>query len=111
MVFDDGLEMGSAVVCSDPTDGFVRLASIWLRGLPGNVAGFGARVIVESGGKTWIHDVQNLRSVGQSPPGVHVGLGVLSRLDRLVVKWPDGAVSEFLHLPANRVLTVHHPRL
>ena len=53
--------------------------------------------------------MMNLRTVGQSPSRIHFGLGRLSRLDSLEVRWPGGARSLGESLPVNRVITVEHP--
>jgi hypothetical protein len=38
----------------------------------------------------------------------HFGLGQTSRIDSMVVKWPDGKMQVFLNVPTNQKLTVDH---
>jgi hypothetical protein len=47
--------------------------------------------------------------MGQEPAEAHFGFGVESRVDALVVYWPDGAVSTVTNLPSDRVVTVRSP--
>jgi hypothetical protein len=39
-------------------------------------------------------------------PRLHFGLGDATKIDRLEVLWPDGAVEVHENLPARRLLTV-----
>ena len=57
---------------------------------------YGAQLIVHAGGRRW------LRSIGpgfsyqsSSDPRAHFGLGDADRVDRVVVRWPDGRVEHF----------------
>jgi hypothetical protein len=44
-------------------------------------------------------------------PRAHFGLGEATSVERLVVRWPSGAVSELTGVEGNRVLTVDEPRV
>lgn len=74
-----------------------------------NRQGFGARVELEAGGRTWMRELHGLRGVGQSDSALHFGLGELEQIDRLVVTWPDGSQQEATDLPTRRVITLIHP--
>ena len=40
-------------------------------------------------------------------PVLHLGLGATTRLDTVLVHWPDGRLSRLLNVPANQCLTVY----
>ena len=80
-----------------------------LVGPPGNRDGFGAHVTVETRGQPELQELLGLRTLGQSAPVLHFGLGESPRADRLEVRWPDGHISAATRVPARRVVTVTHP--
>ena len=82
---------------------------IRLEGTGFNRQALGARVDVEAGGRRWSREIHALRSYGQTPPRVHVGLGSIDRIDDLRVTWPDGATSIAGNLPTRRTITIQHP--
>ncbi len=63
---------------------------------PPNIDAVGAKVQVVAGDRVWTRWVAaGGRSFGASPPLVlHFGLGMRDRVDRVLVTWPDGAVTE-----------------
>ena len=70
----------------------------------------GARVIVEVGGRTWSRDVRPAYSFAvANDPRVHFGLGDAERVDRLEVRWPDGAISKRTAVDVNRILRLPAP--
>ena len=82
-----------------------------LLGAGDNAEGFGARVLVEAGGRSWLDEVHNMHSVSGEPSELHFGLGGLDVVDRLEVRWIDGAVSVAERVPVRRRITVTHPSL
>ncbi len=80
-------------------------------GLPENREGQGARVTVEAGGQVHVRELYNMLSISGQPPELHFGLGEVELIDRLHVRWIDGAESEAEDVPVNRRLTVTHPTL
>ncbi|HLK60959.1 MAG TPA: CRTAC1 family protein [Chthonomonadaceae bacterium] len=70
-----------------------------------NRDGYGAILTVETGGrklKRFCHaDGSYLSS---SDKRVHFGLGTTTKIERLQVRWPDGHVDTFHHLPVDRIL-------
>lgn len=88
-------------------------AGAWLEvdlvGPPGNRDGFGAQVVLEADGRRELQEMLGLRTLGQSAPLLHYGLGGVSKVDSLEVRWPDGHVSRASRLPVRRVVTVTHP--
>jgi hypothetical protein len=83
--------------------------TVRLDGTPGNRDGFGARVTVSAGGRTQIQELHSLRTVGQSAPELHFGLGEVERVDELRVRWPDGAESVHTDLTVRAHVIVRHP--
>jgi hypothetical protein len=72
----------------------------------------GATVRLESAGgrqMRYLSLAHGFMSAGE--PVAHFGLGPDQRITRLVVDWPDGAVSEFHDLPADQVYTITAPAI
>jgi hypothetical protein len=68
-----------------------------------NRDGIGARLTVSTGSLRQVWEVK--RTVGIyscSDPRAHFGLGESTRVDRLRVRWPSGAVQELRDVPADR---------
>ena len=76
-----------------------------------NALGWGARLEIEAGGRSWVKEVWNVKGLAQGSPRVHVGLGEIESVDSLWVRWPDGATTEATDLPVRRLITVTHPDL
>jgi hypothetical protein len=87
----------------------------WLRvdlvGPPSNREGFGARIVVEAGGRSYLREMHGLHAISQQPSELRFGLGYPDHADRLQVFWADGATSTFEDVPANRRVLVVHPDL
>jgi hypothetical protein len=67
----------------------------------------GAKVFLTAGGVRQRADVFSGGSYGSSSdPRVHFGLGTLSRVDKLEIHWPSGAVEEISVPGIDRILTV-----
>jgi hypothetical protein len=65
----------------------------------------GARVEVLAGGVRRLNDVRSGGSyLSQSDLRVHFGFGDLSQVERVSVRWPDGAVEEARDVPTRRHL-------
>jgi len=64
---------------------------------------YGAEIRVQAGGKTWLTLVNPGQSYLSSiDPRAHVGLGDMTKVDRIEVRWPDGSREEFAGGPADR---------
>jgi hypothetical protein len=74
-----------------------------LKGPPGMLTPFGARVILRRpDGKTPTRELYPANGFrGQSDPRIHFGLGSLSEVPPVEVKWPDGRAERFRHLQLN----------
>ena len=70
----------------------------------------GSRVAVEAGGRSWIRYARPASSFAvANDPRVHFGLGDAGRIDRLEVRWPDGAVTERTGLDVDRIVRLLAP--
>lgn len=79
--------------------------SVRLVGTHHDSTAIGARVTVEAGGKRQLQEVHSGGSyLSQSDLRLHFGLGGAERVDRIVVRWPDGTEEEARDLPARRHL-------
>ena len=66
-----------------------------------------AMVTVRAGGKTQVRRMNRGGSFcSSSDPRVHFGLGASTRIDELIVRWPDGAEQRFHDLAADQRVRV-----
>lgn len=78
-----------------------------LRGTKSNRLGIGARLTATANGQPLVRELYPLNSYrSQAPSLVHFGLGDADRVERLVIRWPSGAVQELTNLPADRHVVV-----
>jgi len=70
----------------------------------------GARVTVRAGGRSFSRDVRPAYSFAvANDPRVHFGLGDANQVDRMEVRWPDGAVTDRANVEVNRILRLLAP--
>ncbi len=82
----------------------VRIALI---GEQSNRPAIGARVELRVGGRRIVRDRFAANgSVGQGPPELLIGLGNVTSIEELVVRWPGGSSQRFSELPVDRTLTI-----
>jgi enediyne biosynthesis protein E4 len=78
-----------------------------LAGTQSNRTGLGARLTLAGGGHTWVREVTTAGSyLSASDPTAHFGLGPLTRLDRLTIRWPSGKSTTLPNPPVDRILAV-----
>ncbi len=87
----------------------------WLRvklvGTKSNRNGYGAKVVVKSGGQTFTREVTATRSyLAQSESVVTFGLGAGTKVDALEVTWPGGRRQTVSVEKTNTLLTVEESR-
>ena len=87
----------------------IRPLSSWLqvdlRRSHGNRFAVGARIEIEAGGRRQVREVTAGSSyMSQSALPVHFGLGSATRIDRLIVRWPEGFEKMITDLPVNQRL-------
>ncbi|HEY0655566.1 MAG TPA: VCBS repeat-containing protein [Chryseosolibacter sp.] len=70
---------------------------------PGGSNSFGTRVTVYTNGKTFVREHLPVRGFQSSVDHrLHFGLGTISKIDSLVVAWPDGTEQSFEAVGANQ---------
>lgn len=75
-----------------------------LRGRGPNRLAYGARVEIRAGSQRWIAQVSPSSAyLSSSDPRVHIGLGEVSAVDRVVIRWPDGQRQELTGLAVDRI--------
>jgi hypothetical protein len=74
---------------------------------------YGARVSMKAAGQTWLSYVSPASSyLSSSDPRIHFGLGPVTRIDELTIRWPDGSTETHRNLAADhfyRVMRGHPP--
>ncbi len=90
-------------------------AGRWIRlelvGTRSNRDAIGALVRVTAGGRTIVRQRKGGCSMqSTNDPRLLIGLGAVDEVERLVVRWPSGAVSEREHLATDRTYAVMEPR-
>jgi hypothetical protein len=76
-------------------------------GTRSNRSAIGARVALTSGGRTQIQEVRSGGGyLSQSDFRLHFGLGSETRIDRIEVFWPSGAIQKIAGQTADQVITI-----
>lgn len=82
-----------------------------LRGRPGNRDAIGSRVIIRAGGKTFRRENYTLNTfAAQSDPRVHFGLGEISTVEEVEIRWPEGKLQKIGPLRAGRYYEIEEGR-
>jgi hypothetical protein len=86
-------------------------AGSWLRvrleGAPPNTQAVGATIRVVAGGTELVRVIRaGSNYVSQDPAEAHFGLGAATRVERVEVRWPNGAVTTSSAVDVNRALVV-----
>lgn len=76
-------------------------------GTVSNRSGYGTRITVEAGGKTWIQDMGTGSYVSSNSPYLHFGLGEQTLVDHLTVRFPSGTVVGKASVPVDQTLIIH----
>jgi hypothetical protein len=80
---------------------------IRLRGVRSNRNGFGSQLAITAGGMRQTAELESGSSyLSQSDQRVHFGTGAASRIDRLEIRWPGGAVDVLTGVQTDRTITV-----
>ncbi|HEY2249704.1 MAG TPA: CRTAC1 family protein, partial [Planctomycetaceae bacterium] len=98
---------GPAMLLENRTQSDNHWLKLDLRGIAPNIFAYGARVVGRAGDQTWLADVSPASSyLSSSDPRVHWGLGNVSRLETLVIRWPSGREQTLQNVRADRILRV-----
>ncbi len=81
----------------------VRNGNHWVsfltRGIKSNRDGIGAKIMLKAGTRTFVDEVRSGSSFDSSnDTRVHFGLGGITKLDSVQVRWPSGLVEQFENL-------------
>ncbi len=80
--------------------------NVAVTGTKSNRSGIGARIIVTAGGRKRVSEVMSGGSYYSSNSLVsHFGLGSISTVDQLEIRWPSGLVQKWSALAVNQRLT------
>jgi hypothetical protein len=78
-----------------------------LVGVVNNLDAFGANVVINAGGQSWIDEVSGGSSHGsQNSSILHFGLGSTGIVDELTVYWPGGRTQVLEDVLPNQVITI-----
>ena len=83
---------------------------IRLVGTRSNRDAIGARVYLEAGGKKWMKERHGGGSFESSnDPRLHIGLGGISKIDSIEIRWPSGLVEKKTGVPIDQTVTFVEP--
>ena len=67
----------------------------------------GAQLTIRAGGRAVRRDVRTAYSyLAANDPRVHVGLGTVTAVEAIDVRWPDGVTERFGPFEADRIVTI-----
>ena len=73
-----------------------------------NRDGYGAKVTVRAGGRAWVREMRTAHGLYSAhDPRLHFGLGDVSAIESVEVRWPNGIVQVVSDPPLDALLTVH----
>jgi ASPIC and UnbV. len=82
---------------------------IKLKGPAKNPIGIGADVYVKTTEITQFQELQLTRGYESSVSNIlNFGLGTVTKIEEVVVQWPDGKVSKISNVPANKLLEIDY---
>jgi len=88
---------------TEPAGNWIELK---LTGTKSNRDAIGARLTIKAGGKTWIREVEGGNGyASQSTTRVHVGLGLIDKVDSVEIRWPSGH-KEMVAVPLNKITRI-----
>jgi len=76
-------------------------------GVRSNRNGIGARVTITAQGRAQMREVKSGSSyLGQNDLRVHVGLGDVTRVEKIDIRWPTGDVETIHDVAADQIVTL-----
>ncbi len=84
---------------------------IRLSGTTVNRSAFGAVVLVEAGGETYLRQHDGTAFLGQSIQPLHFGLAQAALAARITVKWPGGTETVLHEVPVNQTISIAEGQL
>jgi enediyne biosynthesis protein E4 len=90
-----------------PSDDSSHYLMVRLEGSPPNTGGIGAKVMVWAGGnQQYIYQNPYRGLMSSVDPRLHFGLGESSRVDSLLVIWPNQQTQLLRDIPANQLISI-----
>lgn len=78
-----------------------------LKGRGKNTAGLGAQITLKSKEKIFYQELAPMRGYQSSvDPRVHFGLGPVSQVDSVIIRWPDQSIQVLTNIAADQILTI-----
>lgn len=72
-----------------------------------NKNGFGSQVVITSGGKKFYQELEPMRGYQSTvDQRLHFGLGDITKIDSLIIQWPDRDVQVFTDITVNQFLVI-----
>jgi hypothetical protein len=89
----------------------MRYSNHWVAfktvGARSNRDGIGAKITVKAGKRTFVDEVRSGSSyISQNDLRVHFGLGSVTKMDAVEIRWPSGLVERFENLPMDAIHTL-----
>ena len=76
-------------------------------GKKSNRDGIGARISVRAGGRVFVNEVRSGSSyISNNDMRVHFGLGAISKIDAVEVRWPTGVTEKFEGITGDKIQTL-----
>ena len=87
-----------------PKNNYLKVS---LRGGKSNRLGIGARLTAVIGDQRLVRELYPANTFhSQATSTVHFGLGTNERIEKLIVRWPNGGTQEFLDVEGNRHVVI-----
>lgn len=98
---------GPVMLLMNETESKHHWLKLDLRGKSPNVFAYGARVIGKAGNQVWIAELSPASSyLSSSDPRIHWGLGDVTELDKLTIRWPSGKTTTLENVPVDRIMSI-----
>lgn len=98
---------GAPVLLHNETTGTGNWFGLTLQGVRSNRDAIGATATVDACGHQQSDSVRNGGSfLSRNDPRLHFGLGACSKIDRVTITWPSGAIQNLTGLPVNKYTTL-----
>ncbi len=99
-----------ALILKNNSDKFSNnYINIEFKGLPKNTKGIGVKVIAYNNNEKQVYENYSARGYQSSvPPKIHIGLGKNTKVDSLLVYWPNKNIQKLILPEINKLLTINY---
>lgn len=102
---------GPVMLLMNQTDSRSHWLKLDLHSSTPNRFAYGARAVGKSGDRVWIADLSPTSSfLSSSDPRIHWGLGDITRLETLTIRWPSGAIQTLENVAVDQILRIEENR-